>query len=159
MEFHDSKFCRIVEDHLFYQQGNKQLFCKYNMNFTINRVCLDLQYYKLINISFKNEELILSPELLLDYGLVHQIVCSDPNQANNFGRKVVLGLIQGFKMNKKFVDTIIISKAPKWVSDGCLLFAQHNISLHYQNRRSTLLSCPLEHPDICVEPLISQIRH
>ena len=43
-------------------------------------------------------------------------------------------------MNKKFVDTIIINKALEWVSDGCLLPAQHNISLHYQNRRPTLLS-------------------
>ena len=119
MEFHDSKFCRIVEDHLFYQQGNKQLFCKYNMNFTISRVCLDLQYYKPINISFKNEELILYPELLLDYGLVHQIVCSDPNQANNFGRKVVLWLIQGFKMNKKFVDQQSSKMGLWWLSSVC----------------------------------------
>ena len=43
-------------------------------------------------------------------------------------------------MNKKFVDTIIINKAPEWVSDGCLLPVQHNISLHYQNSRPTLLS-------------------
>ena len=43
-------------------------------------------------------------------------------------------------MNKKFVDTIIINKAPEWVSDGCLLPVQHNIFLHYHNRRPTLLS-------------------
>ena len=43
-------------------------------------------------------------------------------------------------MNKKFVDTIIINKALEWVSDGCLLPVQHNISLHYQNSRPTLLS-------------------
>ena len=72
---------------------------------------------------------------------------------------MALGLIQGFKMNKKFVDAIIISKAPEWVSDGSLLPTQHNISFHYQNRRPTLLSCPLEFVDICVEPLINQIKH
>ena len=62
-------------------------------------------------------------------------------------------------MNKKFVDTIIIDKAPEWVSDGSFLPIQHNISFYYQNRRPTLLSCPLEHSDICVEPLINQIRY
>ena len=70
-----------------------------------------------------------------------------------------MGLIQGFKMNKKFVDAIIISKAPKWISDGSLLPAQHYISLHYQNRRPTLLSYPLEQSDIYAEPLIKQIKH
>ena len=36
MEFDNSKLCRIVEDPLLYQQGSKQLFCKYNNNFTIS---------------------------------------------------------------------------------------------------------------------------
>ena len=92
---------------------------------------IDLEYYLPIILSFKNKDLILTPDLLLDYGLVHQLVFSYPNQVNNFGRKVALGLIQGFKMNKKYADAIIISKAPVWVSNGSLLPAQHNISLHY----------------------------
>ena len=62
-------------------------------------------------------------------------------------------------MNKKFVDAIIISKALEWISDGSFLPAQHYISLHYQNMRPILLSCPLEQPDICVEPLIKKIKH
>lgn len=94
----------------------------------------------------------------MDYGLVHQLVFSDPNQANNFGRRVALGLIQGFKMNKKFANTIIISKAPDWISDGSLLPTQYYISFHYQNKKPTLLSYPLEQPDIYVEPLIKQIK-
>lgn len=125
MEFDDSKFCRIVENPLLYQQGSKQLFYKCNINFTISKVCLDLQYYKPINLFFKNEELILTSNLLLDYGLVHQIVCLDLNQIVNFGKKIALGLIQGIKMNKRFADTIIISKALEWVSD--VVFCLHNI--------------------------------
>ena len=39
MEFDNSKLCRIVEDPLIYQQGSKQLFCKYNKNFMISWVC------------------------------------------------------------------------------------------------------------------------
>ena len=158
MEFDNSKFYQIVEDPFLYQQSSKQLFCKCNRNFMISWVCLDLQYYRPISLSFKGEDLILTLELFLDYGLVHQLVCSDLSQTVNFGRKLALGLLQGFKMNKKFADTIIISKAPEWISYGGLLLAQHNISLHFQNKRLTLLSCILEHSDICVKPLINQIK-
>ena len=49
MEFDNFKFCQIVEVLLLYQQGSKQLFCKYNGNFTISCACLDLQYYKPIS--------------------------------------------------------------------------------------------------------------
>ncbi|KAL6340263.1 hypothetical protein AAG906_040699 [Vitis piasezkii] len=119
MEFDNFKICRSLSEPLLHQQDSKQ-FCNCNRNFTISRVCIDLQYYQPISLAFKNEVLTLTPELLLDYGLVHQLVCSDPSQASNFGRKINLGLIQGFKMNKKF------------------------------NRKPTLLSCPLEQPDICI---------
>ena len=101
----------------------------------------------------------LTPELLMDYGLIHQIICSNPSQASKFGRKMTLGLAQGFKINKKFADAIIISKTPKWVSNGSLLPAQHIVSFHYQNKRPTRLSCPLQFSDIYVEPLINQIKH
>ena len=158
MEFDNSKICRSLSEHLLHQQDNKQ-FCNCNRNFTINRVCIDLRYYQPISLAFKNEVLTLTPELLLDYGLVHQRVCSDPSQASNFERKINLGLIQGFKMNKKFADTIIINKALEWISNSSLLLAQHYVPLHYQNMRPTLLSCPLEQPNICVEPLINQIKH
>ena len=94
--------------------------------------------------------------MLLDYGLVYQLICSDPSQASNFGRKVNLSLTQGFKLNKKFVDAIFISKAPEWISKGNILPAQH---YDYQNRRPTLLSSPLVQTDICAEPIIKQIKH
>ena len=73
----------------------------------------------------------LTPELLLDYGLIHQIICSNPSQASKFGRKITLGLTHGFKTNKKFTDAIIISKTPEWISNGNLLPAQYIVSLHY----------------------------
>ena len=72
---------------------------------------------------------------------------------------MALGFVQGLKSNQKFTDAIIISKAPEWVSVGSLLSAQHNVYFHYQNRRPTLLSYPLEFANICVEPLINHIRH
>ncbi|RVW73470.1 hypothetical protein CK203_057926 [Vitis vinifera] len=158
-EVDDSKICRMIEEPFQYQKGIKKLVCNCNRNFTISRVCLDLQYYSPISIKFKGEDLLLTPEKLLDHGLVHQIICSDSNQVSQFGRKIALGLTQGFKMNKKFANAIIISKAPEWVSNGKLIPAQHIVSLHYQNRRPTQLSYPLLFSDICGEPIIKQIKH
>ena len=158
-EFDDSKLCRTIKEPIKYQQGIKEMLSNCKRNFPISRVCLDLQYYLPISLPFKNEELILTPKKLLDYGLVHQISCSDPCQASNFGRKIALGLTQGFKMNKKFVDAIIINKATEWVSIGSLIPAQHIVSFHYQNKRPTWLSYPLQFSDICVEPIINQIKH
>ena len=130
-EFDDSKLCRTIKESIQYQQGIKKILCNCNKNFIISRVCLDLQYYTPISLPFKNEELILTPKLLLDYGLVHQIICLDPSQASKFGRKIALGLTHGFKMNKKFADAIIISKTPEWISNGNLLPVQYIVSLHY----------------------------
>ncbi|KAL6326035.1 hypothetical protein AAG906_038527 [Vitis piasezkii] len=75
------------------------------------QACIDLQYYQPINLAFKGEVLTLTLEKLLDYGLVYQLICSDPSQVSNFGRKINLSLTQGFKLNKKFLDAIFISKA------------------------------------------------
>ena len=88
---------------------------------TSQSVVLALQYYLPISLCFKNKELILTPELLLDYGLVHQIICSDLSQASKFEKKMALDLAQGFKMNKTFADAIIISKTPEWVSNGSIV--------------------------------------
>ena len=158
-EVDDSKICRMIGEPLQYQKGIKEMVCNCNRNFTISRVCLDLQYYSPISIKFKDEDLLLTPEMLLDYGLVHQIICSDLNQVSQFGRKITLGLTQGFKMNKKFANAIIISKAPEWVSSGKLIPAQHIVSLNHQNRRPTQLSYPLLFSNICGEPIIKQIKH
>ncbi|KAL6340409.1 hypothetical protein AAG906_006065 [Vitis piasezkii] len=145
-EVDDSKICRMIEEPFQYQKGIKELVCNCNRNFTISRVCLDLQYYSPISIKFKGEDLLLTPEKLLDHGLVHQIICSDPNQVSQFGRKINLGLTQGFKMNKKFMPS----------SSAKLL--RHCFS-SLSNRRPTQLSYPLLFSNICGEPIIKQIKH
>ncbi|RVW62515.1 hypothetical protein CK203_064030 [Vitis vinifera] len=122
MEFDNSKFYQIVEDPFLYQQSSKQLFCKCNRNFMISWVCLDLQYYRPISLSFKGEDLILTLELFLDYGLVHQLVCSDLSQTVNFGRKLALGLLQGFKMNKN----LRIPSSSAKLQNGFLMVGQCN---------------------------------
>ena len=83
-EVDDSKICRMIEEPFQYQQGIKKMICNCNRNFTISRVCLDLQYYSPISIKFKGEDLLLTPEKLLDHGLVHQIICSIKHNADKF---------------------------------------------------------------------------
>ncbi|WJZ91210.1 hypothetical protein VitviT2T_010306 [Vitis vinifera] len=158
MELDDSKICRNTSEPLLHQHDNKQL-CNCNRNFTISRVCIDLQHYQPINLDFKGEVITLTPETLLEYGLVYQLICSDPTQVSNFGRKINLSLTQGFKLKKKFAEAIFFSKAPEWTSNGNVLPAQHYINLHFKNRRPTLLSTPLLQNEICAEPIIKQIKH
>ena len=158
MEFDGSKICRNINEPLLHQHNNKQL-CNCNRNFTISRVCIDLQHYQPIDLAFKEEVITLTPEMLLEYGLVYQLICSDPSQVSNFGRKINLSLTQGFKLKKKFAEAIFFSKAPKWTSNGNVLPAQHYVNLHFQNRRPTLLSTPLLQNEICAEPIIKQIKH
>ena len=158
MEFDDSKICRNISEPLLHQHDNKHL-CNCNRNFTISRASIDLQHYQPINIAFKGGVITLTPEKLLEYGLVYQLICSDPSQASNFGRKINLSLTQGFKLNKKFADAIFFSKAPEWISNGNVLPAQHYVNLHYQNRKPTLLFNPLLKNEICAEPIIKQIKH
>ena len=158
MEFDGSKICRNINEPLLHQHNNKQL-CNCNRNFTISRVCIDLQHYQPIDLAFKEEVITLTPEMLLEYGLVYQLICSDPSQVSNFGRKINLSLTQGFKLKKKFADAIFFSKAPEWTSNGNVLPNQHYVNLHYQNRRPTLLFTPLLQNEICAEPIIKQIKH
>ena len=97
--------------------------------------------------------------MLLEYGWVYQLICSDPSQVSNFGSKINLSLTQGFKLKKKFAEAIFFSKAPEWTSNGNVLPAQHYVNLHFQNRRPTLLFTPLLQNEICAEPIIKQIKH
>ncbi|KAL6316353.1 hypothetical protein AAG906_017990 [Vitis piasezkii] len=129
---------------LLHQQDNKQL-CNCDRNFTISRVCINLQHYQPINLAFNREVLTLTPEKLLEYGLVYQLICSDPSQVSNFGRKINLSLTQGFNS--------------EWISNGKVLPAQHYVNIHYQNRKPTLLFTPLLQNEICAEPILKQIKH
>ncbi|RVW67140.1 hypothetical protein CK203_063958, partial [Vitis vinifera] len=53
-----------------------QLFLKFHHQQSLH----DLQHYQPINLDFKGEVITLTPETLLEYGLVYQLICSDPSQ-------------------------------------------------------------------------------
>ncbi|RVW73467.1 hypothetical protein CK203_057925 [Vitis vinifera] len=74
---HIFRICMSISQ--LFLHDNKQL-CNCNRNFTISRVCIDLQHYQPINLDFKEEVITLTPETLLEYGLVYQLICSDPSQ-------------------------------------------------------------------------------
>ena len=71
IEYDGTKFYRIWEDPLKYQQCIMKLYCDCNRNFTISRAYINLQLYHPICLKYKDEDLILTLELLLDYGLIH----------------------------------------------------------------------------------------
>lgn len=156
--FDETKFCCLMIDPLSYQQGLKHLFCNRNRNCTISQVYLDLQCYQHITLQYNQEILVLTPKLLLDYSLVYQIVCYNQCQTMRIGRKLAFGLHQGFKLGKKFLEAIIISKAPKWTNVGSFLHTQHYIFLHFQNKRPTLLFSKVTGSDLCEEPIKNQIK-
>ena len=140
MEFDGLKLYRNCNEPLLHQHDDKPI-CNCNRNFTISRACIDLQYYQPINLAFKGEVLILTPEKLLDYGLVYQLICSDPSQVSNFGRKINLSLTQGFKLNKKFADAFLLAKLLNGFLEA--KFFQPNTMLIFITRIEDLLFCPV----------------
>ena len=49
----------------------------------------------------------------MDYGLLYQLIFSNPKQNNGFGRKLVLCILNVFILEFKFVELIIESKHPE----------------------------------------------
>ena len=116
--------------------------CNCNRNFTISRVCIDLQHYQPIDLAFKEEVITLTPETLLEYGLVYQLICSDPSQVSNFGRKINLSLTQGFKLKKRNLQKPFSSAK---LLNGLLMamFFQPSIILIFILKIEDLHFCPL----------------
>ena len=60
--------------------------CKCVLSYSICKANIDLDKYKPIVIKFNNESIELSPALLMDYGLLYQLIFSNPEQTDGFGR-------------------------------------------------------------------------
>lgn len=70
--------------------------------------------YKLIKLKFINKPLILTPQFLLDYSFLNQVIVWDPDQTNAFGRKLESTMLKLMAMGKRFVVAYIQSKALEW---------------------------------------------
>ena len=52
--------------------------------------------YKPIIIKFNNELIELTPSLLMDYGVLYQLIFSHPDQTDGFGRKLTICVLNAF---------------------------------------------------------------
>ena len=81
--------------------------------------------------------------MLYDYGLLRQVIMSNPDQVKTFGRKIKFYVTSAFSkkfINPKYVQLYIQSIPPEWTSLGRLIPAQHliRISIHI-NAKSELI--------------------
>lgn len=59
--------------------------CKCKLSYSIVRCYINLDTYELLTLPYKNEMLELSAPLILDYGLLYQILFFDLDQTDLFG--------------------------------------------------------------------------
>ena len=60
------------------------------LTYSICKANIDLDKYRPVVIKFNNESIELTPALLMDFGLLYQLIFSHPNQTSGFGRKLVV---------------------------------------------------------------------
>ena len=84
--------------------------CKCALTYSIYKANIDLDSYKTIIIKFNNESIELTPSLLMDYGVLYQLIFSHPNQTDEFGRKLAVCVLNAFIKDFKSVELIIESK-------------------------------------------------
>ena len=83
------------------------------LTYSICKANIDLDIHKPIIIKFKNESIELTPSLLMDYRVLYQLIFSNPDQTDGFGRKLAVCVLNVFIRDFKSVELIIESKPPK----------------------------------------------
>lgn len=81
---------------------------KCKLTCSLVRCYIDLDRYEPLKIKFETKEICLTATLLLDYGLLHQIIFT-----NLRGQRQVICLLNMFIRNKRRINAIIISKPPE----------------------------------------------
>ena len=99
------------------------------LTYSICKANINLDRYRAVVIKFNNESIELTSALLMDYGLLYQLIFSHLDQIDGFGRKLVVYVLNAFIRDFKSVELIIKSKPPKWSNDGGVYSAQHLIIL------------------------------
>ena len=109
--------------------------CKCAFTYGICKANIDLESYMSVVIKFNNESIERTPAFLMDYGLLYQLIFSHPDQTDEFGRKLVVCVLNAFIRDFKSVELIIKSKPPEWSNDGGVYPAQHLILLKVNHRK------------------------
>ena len=87
--------------------------------------------------------------MLLDYGHLHQVIISNPDQVKNFGRKIEFCISSAFSRKSKYVQLYIQGIPPEWTSLGRIIPTQHliRISTYFQSKPNLIDIC--EGPWLC----------
>ena len=109
--------------------------CKCALTYSICKANIDLDSYKPIIIKFNNESIELTPSLLMNYGVLYQLIFSNPDQTIGFERKLAVYVLNVFIRDFKSVELIIKSKPSEWSNDGGVYHAQHLIFLKVNHRK------------------------
>ena len=70
--------------------------CKCALTYNICKTNIDLDRYRPTVIKFNNKSIELTPTLLMNYGLLYQLIFSNPEQTDGFGRKLVVCILNVF---------------------------------------------------------------
>ena len=100
----------------------------------------------------------LTSALLMDYGLLYQLIFSHPDQTDGFGRKLAICVLNAFIRNFKLVELISESKPLEWSNDEGVYPTQHLILLKANHRKHQLFGIEILRPCTKVS-LKKQIRH
>lgn len=115
--------------------------CKHNTCWIIFKVSIKQEKFDGLQIGGE----ILSSAKLMDLGLVSQIIFSNPDQTDNFGRKLAICVCNLFSQETKKVDVRISSIPPEW--EGLFIQqAYHRIWIGKYTRRMDFLPLKIAYP-------------
>lgn len=66
------------------------------LTYSICKANMDLDNYHLVTIRLKNEQIELTSALLMDYGLIYQLIFSNSKQTDGFRRKLTTCVLNAF---------------------------------------------------------------
>ena len=70
--------------------------CKCTLTYNICKTNIDLDRYRYVVIKFNNESIELILALLMDYGLLYQLIFSHLDQTDGFERKLAICVLNAF---------------------------------------------------------------
>ena len=74
----------------------------------------------------------------MDYGLLHQLIFSNPKQADGFWRKLTVYILNAFILEFKSIELIINSKPSEWLNNGGVYPIQYIILLKVNYKKHQL---------------------
>ena len=120
--------------------------CKCALTYSISKANIDLDSYRPIVIKFNNESIKLTLALIMDYGVLYQLIFSHPDQTDGFEKKLAIFVLNTFIKDFKSVELLIESKSPKWSNDRGVYPTQHLIIFKVNQRKHQLFGIEIPWP-------------